>query len=156
MELINHILDCSEENVVVKCHPYEDKKVKGELSYDYIYDFIMQLPEHKKERVSLVKNFNLEALICDSKCAITLTSQSGLEAVAYNKPVITFKDAFYSNQGFTIDLDSIADVSKALSLSAQLNFLDEAKILLFNRYMAMYFGSLLREDSLSRVGEEIK
>lgn len=153
-DLIDKLLHITNDNIVVKCHPFEDKKIKGILTYDYLINYVSTLSRENRKRIKIIKDFQFEALICDSKFAITLTSQSGLEVLASNKSLITFGDAFYSKKGFTYDVDNINNLTSDF-LKDIPNYLDFYKYDLFYKYISNYFDLLVSSDNLEKISSEL-
>jgi capsule polysaccharide modification protein KpsS len=53
-------------------------------------------------------------LIDDASAVIVISSTVGLEALMYDKPVLTLGQPFYANAGVTMDLDSFAGIREAV------------------------------------------
>src|SRR5690606_12325391 len=58
-DMILRLLEETKDNIVIKCHPYEDKKIKGILTYNYLIDFVNSLDNKYKCRIKIVKDFDL-------------------------------------------------------------------------------------------------
>ncbi|PND35349.1 hypothetical protein C1I89_02905 [Achromobacter pulmonis] len=135
-KVISEILQCSKDPVVVKVHPYERKKNKDASvsTFDALKEYREMLDSTYRARLHIVEDYSLPGLISGCKYAITLNSQAGLEAVGHAKPLICFGGAFYGGRGFTMDLDDISDIGKAIesaefsekTLSGYVSFLSAA------------------------------
>lgn len=53
-------------------------------------------------------------LMRDAEAVIVISSTVGLEALMYDKPVLTLGQPFYANAGVTLDLDSFAGIREAV------------------------------------------
>jgi hypothetical protein len=57
---------------------------------------------------------NSHDLIEQSRAVVVISSTVGLEALLYDKPVLTLGQPFYSGVGITLDVDSFADIHTAV------------------------------------------
>lgn len=57
---------------------------------------------------------NTHELIRRSEAVAVISSTVGLEALLYDKPVLTLGQPYYSGFGVTLDVDSVADLPRAL------------------------------------------
>lgn len=154
-DMVLRLLDGTKDNIVIKCHPYEDKKIKGILTYNYLIDFVNSLDNKYKYRIKIVKDFDLDILICDCRVAITLTSQTGLEVLARNKNLITFGDAFYSGKGFTYDLKDL-DFLNSEFIDKIPKFVDFDIYNIYYKYMSNYFYLTYSNETIEFGVAELK
>lgn len=92
-------------NVVIKTHPWEEKKnnVKTPLTKNILSDFVRELPEQLQERIIIVDHYSIKQLFGQVKWIMGLNSQALIEAAFEGFKPIQFGDAFYGNKGFTSD-----------------------------------------------------
>jgi hypothetical protein len=57
---------------------------------------------------------NSHDLIQQARAVVVISSTVGLEALLYDKPVLTLGEPFYSGFGITVDLDSFAEIPTAV------------------------------------------
>ena len=138
-ELMKRILDETNLNIIFKAHPWEHKKVNIERSFtfDYLKNFIRDLPANLRSRVLLVEETNLQDLLDNSQYFLTLCSQSGIEAAMNGIRPIVLGTAFYSNAGFTLDCPSVDVAIEAIKNSNGTLSLEEYKA--FNRFIVDMF-----------------
>ncbi len=99
---IKYILDiCRQRNIsielIVKHHPDKQHhpKLKARLESEIL--------KIKDNRLNFIQSANVHDLIQKADVFVTLNSNTGLEALTYQKPVITLGDSFYSGAGITYD-----------------------------------------------------
>lgn len=113
---IRNIIDNTNYNVIFKSHPWEEKKTN--CDFDITYQEILKFVEDEiaeKDRVKLVKDFDVNTLYQESKHIVLLNSQSGIEAAGFGiKPIVLGK-AFYGGFGFTNDCSNIGELSQILN-----------------------------------------
>jgi hypothetical protein len=69
----------------------------------------------KRPNVLLVNPYtNTHDLIRDSEAVAVISSTVGLEALLYDKPVLTLGEPFYSGYGITLDLHSFAEIREGV------------------------------------------
>jgi hypothetical protein len=69
----------------------------------------------KRRNVRLVHpSTSSHELIARSRAVAVISSTVGLEATLYGKPVLTLGQPFYSGYGITLDLDSFAEIRRAM------------------------------------------
>jgi hypothetical protein len=69
----------------------------------------------KMRNVSVVPpTYNSHDLIESSRAVVVISSTVGLEALLYDKPVLTLGHPFYSGFGITLDIDSFAEIPTAV------------------------------------------
>ncbi|WP_444921873.1 hypothetical protein ACJJID_05815 [Microbulbifer sp. CnH-101-G] len=133
-KVIKEVVEKTDFNLVVKVHPWERNKTESRsaTTLEALSEYLKELDPKKAERVFLTENSNLSQLISNSITTITLCSQSGLEACFLGKKPITIGGAFYSNKGFTYDIEMPAMLGDLLSGS----FESELTLTEFNKYIA--------------------
>ena len=150
-ELINTLLNESNELIVFKAHPYEYKKIKNNIksTLEELEYFKLTLPPDKQKRIVTICDYNMQALFNNCKFSITLTSQAGLESIYQGKPLVTFNGAFYSKKGFTYDFDEIGEL---------INFIKTNNIIIttnqlvsYNEYMKKVFNSLVGKNEFHKI-----
>jgi glycosyltransferase involved in cell wall biosynthesis len=96
-------------HLVIRLHPHE-VKVNNNWTYRQISEW--DLPEN----VTIVhsQQANTYQLMELSDAGIAMTSQAGLEMVAFGKPVAVCGRAFYKGKGFTYDVTSAAQLREVL------------------------------------------
>lgn len=102
--------------IIVKLHPKEfvGKDPVMKEPYDFItYKRIKKL-ESKNVLIDFDNSYNTYDLIYKSKFVVTVNSQAGLEACLYDKPVLSYRNGFYSNLGFTYDYKLKNDLSNII------------------------------------------
>lgn len=142
-ELIGRILDGTSCNILVKTHPYEARKLQGEnITNNEIGRYIENLSPDKRRRIRLLCDYPLQNLFSHSDCAVTLSSQSGLEALYHGLPVCLLSDAFYARHGFTHDFHTIDAFVRSV-VGGQAFLLDDAAIEEFYRFMSWILTHLI-------------
>jgi len=67
----------------------------------------------RRPNVRLVRPYtSSHDLIRDSAAVAVISSTVGLEALLYDKPVLTLGDPFYAGYGVTVDVDSFAEITE--------------------------------------------
>jgi capsule polysaccharide export protein KpsC/LpsZ len=123
-------------NLIIKLHPKE-KNGKEPISNSY-YDRLTYrklITRFKFKNIYLTKNIIIDSendydtydLIKRSDVIVTITSQAGLEALLYQKPVIVNSNCFYAGLGFTYDYDDLEDLHYCLN-KIQIKKMDERMI----------------------------
>ncbi|EGQ7649196.1 MULTISPECIES: capsule biosynthesis protein [Vibrio] len=114
--LIKEIVENTDYNIVFKSHPWEENKTNCE--FDITYQEIVKFIESEisdKERIKVIKDYDIDMLLKESEHVVLLNSQSGIEAARHGiKPVI-LGNAFYSGFGFTSNCRSIQEVLNVLT-----------------------------------------
>ncbi|NIY87087.1 capsular polysaccharide export protein, LipB/KpsS family [Vibrio campbellii] len=117
-QLIKEIIEHTDYNVVFKSHPWEESKTNCEfdITYQEIIKFVeSEISDSDKERIKVIKDYDIDMLLKVSEHVVLLNSQSGIEAASHGiKPVI-LGNAFYSRFGFTSNCRSIKDVLNVLT-----------------------------------------
>lgn len=130
-----------QENIIIKTHPWEKYKVniKSNITYQYLESFIKS--NNLQSRVTIISNEDIRPLMRDSTHIITLNSQSAIEAAAlFNKKCIVLLDSFFSNKGFTHNVDSISQLSQIDSMSNTLSKKEQGNL---NTFLNIYFNDYL-------------
>lgn len=122
---IDRIINETELNVIVKCHPWEHKKdnLKKALTFEILNAWLQTKPEIIRDRVKIIENFNLNVLLSVSSHFITICSQAGLEAAAAGLKPIIIGSSFYSEKGFTLECKTPSEIGKILSSKTPPSFL---------------------------------
>lgn len=105
---------CNKVNhrLIIKLHPKESmgiNTINGALYNKLTYRKIQQsrrlvnLLAENDAIVDFENEFDTYALIRNARFAVTVNSQSGLEAALMGTPVVLAGDAFYGGLGFTVD-----------------------------------------------------
>lgn len=92
--------------VIVRPHPENTSKqdrTSAEMSEAYGCPIVV------------CKGIHVHSLIENAKCVVTINSTVGLEALLFNKPVITLGNATYSFKGMTFDARSREDIERAVA-----------------------------------------
>lgn len=150
---IDILLETTDLDIVIKTHPYERKKVKpgAMTTYEVLNFYVQQKSENQRTRIQIVENISLAGLIDNSRFALTLNSQSGMEALLRCKPLISFGKPFYGHKGFSVDLspEHLNDLSN-----------ETDKILLsidqfekFQKFMDIAFEHLVGDGETNKINE---
>jgi len=82
---------------------------------------IGRTPQSLLKRLTRMRNvrvvppmYNSHDLIESSRAVVVISSTVGLEALLYDKPVLTLGAPFYSGFGITLDIDSFAEIRTAV------------------------------------------
>ncbi len=105
---------CAESGyrLVIKLHPKECSGADPIFNRPYDRLTFRKMGESPHLRMALAacdaivdsdNVYDTLALIATASVVVTMNSQAGLEAAMLNKPVITGRNAFYSDLGFTLD-----------------------------------------------------
>jgi hypothetical protein len=92
-------------DVVTKEHPLAIGRTRRSL--------LKRLTKMPNVRV-VPPTYNSHDLIESSRAVVVISSTVGLEALLYDKPVLTLGHPFYSGFGITLDVDSFADIRTAV------------------------------------------
>ena len=94
-------------NVVLKTHPWEEKKnnIRTSLTKNIIEEFLKNLTENQQECIKIVDHYSIKKLFKQSDFIISLNSQGLLEAAFDGIKPIQLGNAFYGKKGFTYDYD---------------------------------------------------
>jgi capsule polysaccharide export protein KpsC/LpsZ len=107
--------------LVVKPHPKEadGRDPVFDCGYgDATYRELLACDALSDERVTVLapNEVNVYALMDAADAALTITSQSGLEYVAWSgRPCVVVGDAFYGRNGFTVDVGDMSGVVPAIA-----------------------------------------
>jgi capsular polysaccharide export protein len=95
--MLNHALAQQEiEKIIVKVHP---EVVRGKKR-----GYLSENPLLKNPRIGVIDyDIHLPSLFSKTSAVYTVTSQSGFEALLWNRPVHTFGMPFYAGWGLTLD-----------------------------------------------------
>jgi len=97
-ELIDYVIEYVPGKIIFKKHPKDDP---GELKYP---------PRCKIYNCGTTHDF-----ITQCKYVITINSTVGVEALSYNKPVITLGKSFYGGKGLTYQVDYDSQMNNAIA-----------------------------------------
>ncbi|WP_444931472.1 hypothetical protein ACJJIF_06755 [Microbulbifer sp. SSSA002] len=138
--IIKEVVEETNFNLIVKVHPWERNKTESRspVTFDALSQYLEGFNPQQSKRVFLTEDSNLSHLISNSITTMTLCSQSGLEACFLGKKPITIGGAFYSNKGFTYDVESPVMLGELLNN----NFDSELTLIEFNKYIAFMNHSL--------------
>ncbi|MGF6148701.1 Capsule polysaccharide biosynthesis protein [Kingella potus] len=138
-------------NVVMKTHPWEEKKnnIKDSLTKNILEEFINALPEDLQGRIRLVDHYSITKLFDQSKWILGLNSQGLIEAAFAGFKPVQFGNAFYGSKGFTHDyhigqIDKFIDdirnmrIENTMSLSEFDNFEKFLTILLQKHVVSVH------------------
>ena len=110
--LIEKILKDTDSHIIVKCHPWEKKKLAGGgFTALALSKWAESLSKDKRSRITIFDEFNIRQLIEISKHVVTICSQSAIEAALLGKKPITIGGAFYDVGGIT---NKCLDVNEAV------------------------------------------
>jgi capsule polysaccharide export protein KpsC/LpsZ len=100
--------------LVIKLHPKEKEGVSPITETPYDSATYKRIKKFESENIIIdyTNEYNTYELIQSCRFAITLNSQAGLESTIFNKPLIAYKQSFFSNLGFTYDYESLIDLDK--------------------------------------------
>lgn len=113
--LIAKLMAESDYNLIIKTHPWEQHKthLKANVSAEALQSFVDR--HGWTERVRIVSDHNLYALFAQTAVALTLNSQSAIEAAYHGLKPIQLGQAFYGGKGFTYDCQEVDEVMALLS-----------------------------------------
>lgn len=109
-ELIDLLVEQTSCNVVVKCHPFERRKIN--LNRPFIKEeldrHLESLSAEQRSRIHVIEDFNIAHLLKSVDYFVTFNSQSSFEACLYGglKPIVMGKP-FYRGRGFTSEYEDI-------------------------------------------------
>lgn len=111
IEMISEMLKSPDLCIVIKCHPWEEKKVPPEVTstYQRIENWLQTRPEEERARVALVRHCSLSKLFSISEAAFTLCSQAAFEAAFNGLRTFTVGGAFFDSLGFTNPCETPAE-----------------------------------------------
>lgn len=142
-------LSCNEFNVVVKTHPWEEKKsnVGTALTKNVLQKFIAALPAKQQNRIQVVDHYGIKQLFEQSDWVVGLNSQALLEAAFEGFKTVQFGHAFYGQKGFTNDygLEEIDRFIEDLNGQRIHNILSLEELDAFERFMTV----LLQKHTVS-------
>ncbi|WP_107860629.1 capsular polysaccharide export protein, LipB/KpsS family [Neisseria weaveri] len=94
-------------NVVMKTHPWEEKKnnIHTSLTKNILTEFIENLTNEQQNRIKLVDHYSIKQLFNQTDWVVGLNSQGLLEATFEGFKTVQFGNAFYGKKGFTSDYD---------------------------------------------------
>lgn len=117
LDVIEATVDWCQRNgyrLLLKLHPKESmgsapitNKPYNRLTYRKIENRprLMEALVANQAVIDKDNRFDTYALIAQSKIAVTINSQAGLEATLIGKPTVICGDAFYRGLGFTVDVN---------------------------------------------------
>lgn len=103
---------------LVKNHPVQLERNEG-------------LFEKKHSNIKMVDNYHYKDCIDYSDCVVTINSGLGLQAMAWNKPVIICGNAFYENKYINTKVDSADGLNFLLGIFSQPSEEDIDKFLFY-------------------------
>ena len=104
-----------EWQLVVRVHPAEDLR-PSQPSVERVMDAalaIVPLPANVRV-VGSTEVISSYALMATSRATLVFTSTTGLEASVRGMPVLTGARTYYTDRGFTVDVDSVANYPRLL------------------------------------------
>jgi len=152
-ELIGTLLDRDDSFVIFKAHPWEMKKQNLLTPYteDALRSWADTLPAAKRARLMIVADWNLHQLLRVSTYAITLCSQSALEAAVEGLKPVVVGGAFYDNGGFTSNFTSPRDAALAINSGSLRGTLSLDEFTAFETYLATLIQThLVNTDNSGR------
>lgn len=99
-QLIDYVVEYVPGKIIFKQHPKDDP---GELKYP--------------PRCKIYNNGTTHDFLTQCKYVITINSTVGVEALSYNKPVITLGHAFYGGKGLTYQVEEEQKMAPAVELA---------------------------------------
>lgn len=152
-ELIATLLESDNSFVIFKAHPWEMKKqnLLSPYTEDALKEWAETLPDHQRSRLMIVGDWNLHQLLRISTYAISLCSQSALEAAVEGlKPVIV-GGAFYDNGGFTSNFTSPREAALAINSGSLRGSLTLGEFTSFETFLATLLQThLVNTDNSGR------
>lgn len=151
-------------NVVLKLHP---KEVIGKSPFTnqpytkLTYRKLMADPEiqtlldnNPQVCVDHDNEFDTYDLINRARCAVTITSQSGLEAAIRDKPVVVCGDAFFAGLGFTNNAPNPLSLAAALDVACRSPCIEQGD--LAKKFAYIFFEKYCRPKDYEYVFRLIK
>lgn len=152
-EIIGTLLENEDSFVIFKAHPWEMKKqnLLNPYTEETLKAWADTLPHSQRTRLMIVGDWNLHQLLRASTYAITLCSQSALEAAVEGlKPVIV-GGAFYDNGGFTSNFTSPREAALAINSGSLPGTLNLREFTAFETYLATLLQThLVNTDNSGR------
>ena len=74
------------------------------------------------DRVRIITSGTSAALLARSAAVVTVNSSVGLEAFAYDRPVVTLGQSFYGGRGLTLDVENQTALAAAFESLGDLSF----------------------------------
>lgn len=153
----NHLIDFIEDTInffrskkdyhlIIRLHPFEEIGNNNATLNSIIKKDIPQ-------NISIIhsRQINTYSLMDLCDYGITITSQSGLELLSRNKPVIVLGNAFYSNKGFTHDVKDKGHYYYVLNNLSDNPCLKKDEIKKVERFLfSMIFEYLIPFDPLTK------
>ena len=100
IETIQWLLENSDEMITIRQHPHE-RTVFGKSNDDYQMLITQKFGNNDRIRfISAVDEVNTYNLIENSRCVITFSTTTAMEAVAMGKVVVNVSSCYYSDLGF--------------------------------------------------------
>ena len=126
-ELISQILRETDNNIIFKAHPWEEKKTHcgRDITYSEIITHIDTLGEEYSGRCFVTKDFNLDELFEFTSHVVLINSQAGIEAAFHGIKPIVLGSAYYGGAGFTFDVNNSDQVTYILKNESGSLTLDE-------------------------------
>lgn len=152
-ELIATLLERDDSFVIFKAHPWEMKKQNLLTPYteDALRAWSETLPDSQRSRLMIVADWNLHQLLRVSSHAITLCSQSALEAAVEGLKPVVVGGAFYDNGGFTSNFTSPRDAALAINSGSLSGTLTLDEFTAFETYLATLIQThLVNTDNSGR------
>jgi hypothetical protein len=98
-DIVSRVDNC---HLMVKLHPEDEDN--SELFKSVL-----------KDRGTVVKGINIHSLLAISDIVVVRNSTIGLEALTYNKPLITLGNSIYSHQGMTFDVTNKDELKECIT-----------------------------------------
>ena len=150
-------------NVVVKTHPWEEKKnnIRYALTKSVLEEFVDTLPEDLQKHIRLVDHYSIKQLFNQTKWVIGLNSQGLIEAAFEGFKPAQFGNAFYGSKGFTHDyhfgqIDEFIDdikndrIENTMSLSEFDNFERFLTVLLQKHTVSIHDSGIINLQKISQ------
>lgn len=84
-------------------------------------------PGPRSERFFVVRDVNIHELLSRADAVIAHSSNVGMEALIYGKPVVSLGRPYYGRKGLTLDLEDVTRLGEALESAAATPFLAETR-----------------------------
>jgi hypothetical protein len=135
LQVVRELNAWTDEKIIVKLHPYTNGVDYAEgVSFNFIEDMERKLKGISPD-IEVVSEFvSLYSYLPGAKCVVLSNSGSGLEALMYDKPVISFGMPEY--HWVTYDLRKVCDVQNAVKVDNWHDVLQSRKYLYW--YMKEY------------------
>lgn len=133
------VADRDDCQLVIRVHPAEASLGTLEPAEDAVAHEFPALPSNVRF-ISAEEKVNSYALADASEMVLVYSSTTGLEAAVRGKTVVVAGDVHYRGRGFTIDLESPADLARAVAEGVHL---PEDAIEMARRYAYAYFFRLM-------------